>query len=138
MARNGTHAHPRSHGPLVCVLVRASTRGGGRPIRTRHEPRHRGKLLLSIQLVPVECVPQLPAGAGRSEPNKNPTLPKPVGRLKFSLNPFKMLSRLIGPKYCRELSKGCCCVLCVVITVLLLYYMLPVIFSNVITAPIVG
>ena len=37
---------------------------------------------------------------GRSEPNNNPFLPPPVGRLKFTLNPFVMGSQLCGPKLC--------------------------------------
>ena len=83
-------------------------------------------------------VEQLPAGKGRSEPNKNPTLPKPVGRLKFSINPFRMLFRLLGPKYCAKLGKTCCCAICIVISVLICYYMVPVVFANIITSPITG
>jgi hypothetical protein len=30
-------------------------------------------------------------GGGRTEPNNTPYLPPPVGRLEWSLNPFKML-----------------------------------------------
>ena len=51
-----------------------------------------GKLLVTVQLVPVELVEKLPAGHGRSDPNSNPKLPKPVGRLKFSINPIYMCS----------------------------------------------
>ena len=39
-----------------------------------------------------------PAGFGRSDPNSNPTLPKPTGRLKFTLNPFSLFFGLLGPK----------------------------------------
>ena len=108
------------------------------PVRSKSASKHQGKLLLSVQLVPVAFVDGLPAGKGRGEPNRNPTLPKPVGRLKFSLNPFKMLSQMIGPKYCGKLARGCCCLLCLVITVLMIYYMVPVVFGNIITAPISG
>jgi hypothetical protein len=52
-----------------------------------------GEVLLSIQLVPVAMRDKLPAGRGRSDPNSNPVLPPPVGRLQFSLNPFTMLYR---------------------------------------------
>jgi len=108
------------------------------PVRKRGKNAQQGKVLLSIQLVPAEEAERLPAGKGRREPNTNPTLPKPVGRLKFTLNPFKMLSRLVGPKYCKKLMGYCCCLFCVVLTVLLVYYMTPVVFGNVITAPITG
>eukprot|EP00966_Prymnesium_polylepis_P088286 2043132-Prymnesium_polylepis.1 len=43
-----------------------------------------GKLLLSMQLVPEELIPTLPAGKGRSAPNTNPALPKPTVRPRSS------------------------------------------------------
>ena len=92
------------------------------------------KLLLSVQLVPQDEVERLPAGFGRSVPNSNPTLPKPTGRLKFTLNPVMMLYQLLGPKLCARLSGAVCCVLCV----LLLWYLIPIVMGNVITAPITG
>jgi len=91
-------------------------------------------LLVSVQLVPECLFEELPAGHGRSEPNTNPVLPKPVGRLSFTLNPFSALFQLLGPKLFKRLMAVLGCLLCL----LLLYYMLPVIFSNVITAPITG
>ena len=103
------------------------------PVRARGKQNHQGKLLMSIQLVPVEEVEKLPAGRGRNEPNTNPELPKPVGRLSFTLNPFKMLFRLIGPKYFSKLMKTICCLLCCVIMVLMIYYMFPVVFANLMT-----
>ena len=108
------------------------------PIRKQAKGGHRGKVLLSVQLVPAELVGHYPAGSGRSDPNANPHLPKPTGRLQFSLNPFRMLYRLIGPKYCRTLTNCFCCAICLVVAALILYYMVPVIFGNVITAPISG
>jgi len=92
------------------------------------------KLLLSVQLVPQHEVERLPAGFGRSAPNSNPALPKPTGRLKFTLNPVMMLYQLLGPKLCARLSGAICCVL----GVLLLWYLIPIVMGNVITAPITG
>lgn len=40
------------------------------------------------------CLPRAklrPAGVGRGDPNQDPYLPEPVGRIEFSLNPYKML-----------------------------------------------
>ena len=103
-------------------------------MRNKDKPgTSRGKILLSVQLVPVDNVEQLPAGKGRAEPNKNPVLPKPVGRLQFSLNPFKMLFRLIGPAYFKKLQKVCCCVICTLLSALIIYYMFPVVLGNVVT-----
>ena len=67
------------------------------------DERHPPWLLVSVQLVPESKLEELPAGHGRSEPNTNPVLPKPVGRLKFTLNPFKMFLQLLGPKLCKRL-----------------------------------
>ena len=67
-------------------------------------------------------------GVARKEPNHSPFLPPPVGRLNLSLNPFKMLSQLVGAAQLRKIYTYCflamCCVLCLA--------MLPMIFSNMI------
>jgi hypothetical protein len=58
------------------------------------------KLLLSVQLVPTDDIDKLPAGFGRSAPNTNPALPKPVGRLQWTLNPVRRHHR----SSCRSLA----------------------------------
>jgi hypothetical protein len=47
-------------------------------------------------------------GAGRNNPNHSPFLPPPVGRLKFSWNPFVLGSELLGPGLCAKLT---CCII---------------------------
>ena len=47
---------------------------------------NRGKLAISIDIVPEEEAQLRKAGFGRDEPNTNPFLPPPVGRRQFSLN----------------------------------------------------
>ena len=86
----------------------------------------KGKVLLSIEAVPKQEFDNRKAGYGRSDPNENPTLPKPVGRLKFSLNPCVAIYSLLGPRLCRQLS----CLLCIVLLILLAYYMVPVILGE--------
>lgn len=90
------------------------------------------EVLVSVQMVPESYLEKLPAGHGRSEPNVNPTLPKPVGRLRFTFNCFSMIYQFIGPKFCRRIL----CVLFLLCLVLTIYYMIPVIFGNVVTAPV--
>ena len=51
-----------------------------------------GRILVSFELVPMEKALQNPNGMGRDEPNIDPALPPPTGRIEFSLNPFKMIS----------------------------------------------
>lgn len=55
------------------------------------EFKKKGKIHLSFELVPWKDVELDPVGMGREEPNKNPTLPPPTGRMSFSLNPYTML-----------------------------------------------
>jgi len=92
--------------------------------------RPAGQLLISIQLVPEAELCNLEAGKGRSAPNAHPKLPKPVGRLRFTLNPFSMVHQFLGDKLCAYLL----CALAVVLILLLMYYMLPVILANGVTA----
>ena len=65
----------------------------------RKQPEHgrgqwmtveRGRVLISIDIVPKEQAEAEPVGGGRAEPNRNPYLPKPAGRMRLSLNPFDM------------------------------------------------
>ena len=51
-----------------------------------------GKVMVSFELVPMEKAKDNPVGFGRDEPNVDPVLQEPTGRLEFSLNPFKMIS----------------------------------------------
>jgi hypothetical protein len=34
---------------------------------------------------------EVPVGEARNEPNLDPMLPPPIGRMKLTMNPFKML-----------------------------------------------
>lgn len=43
-----------------------------------------GSICYSIQIWPKEKSLVMPVGGARNEPNTNPFLPPPVGRLKFS------------------------------------------------------
>mgnify|MGYP007004894115 CR=1 FL=1 len=88
-----------------------------------------GKLKLQIDIVPKKEALSNPVGEAQSEPNVNPFLPKPFGRIEFSLNPFKMLNQLIGPALRRKIY--CCC--CIVICCALCVMMAPMIFSNMIS-----
>ncbi len=77
-----------------------------------------GKCLLGVQVWPMEKAEVQPVGNGRSDPNSQPFLPPPAGRLRFSYNPFVMGSELLGPKICAKITCICCCV----ISILLLVY----------------
>jgi len=101
------------------------------PLHDAGTHKQRGKLLVSIELVPEEEKEKLPAGWGRKEPNANPFLPKPPGRIRFSWNPFFLIRQFLGPKLCRRLQ----CLLCVLLCILILYYVIPVFWGNLLWQP---
>lgn len=49
-----------------------------------------GKVRIQIDIYPKAMAELNKVGEARQEPNANPFLPPPVGRLSFSLNPLKM------------------------------------------------
>ena len=102
------------------------------------EGKGAGRLLVSCQLVPAKLVEKLEAGEGRSDPNQNPALPPPVGRLFFTLNPFSLLYQFLGPKNCRTLQICCCQIICCVLCIAVSYFFIPGAIANVVTAPITG
>lgn len=57
-----------------------------------------GRLLISLELLPKDAADAQPVGAARNEPNQNPYLPPPAGRMKMSFNPFRLSMSLLGPK----------------------------------------
>lgn len=81
-----------------------------------------GQCLVSVQIWPIEKAELKPVGFGRNDPNIDPFLPPPVGRVRFSLNPFVMGSEVFGAKICFRIS----CVLCCVIAILFCVYFSPV------------
>ena len=80
-----------------------------------------GRVLCSLEVVPQWYADLHPVGKGREEPNMNPYLPPPVGRIKFSLNPFTMLNQLTGPKF----RKKCYLIICSVCCIIYLIFMVP-------------
>ena len=46
---------------------------------------------IDLRIMPIAVAKSKEVGDGRENPNMEPYLPPPVGRIEFSLNPFKML-----------------------------------------------
>ena len=63
---------------------------------------NQGEILISIQMLPKHIAAEFPAGKGREAPNQNPILFPPTGRIGFSLNPYKMISQIVGPSIMRK------------------------------------
>ena len=49
------------------------------------------KIRIDLRIMPAFQAEKRKVGEGRENPNMEPYLPPPVGRISFSLNPFKML-----------------------------------------------
>lgn len=85
------------------------------------KPKYAGKVLMSVELVPADIAEAMPVGLGRSDPNADPHLPPPAGRMHFSLNPFYLGRECLGPR----LFANCLLCLCLVALVLLLIFGAP-------------
>ena len=78
-----------------------------------------GRILCSLEILPLWKAELTKVGLGRKEPNTAPYLPPPVGRFQWSLNPFKLLNQCVGPRFRKKLYCGVC-LLCLVIYLIFL------------------
>ena len=81
-----------------------------------------GRVLCSLEVMPQWYADLHPVGKGRDEPNMNPYLPPPVGRISFTLNPFKMLNQLTGPKFRKKCYCLCFSICCTVYLIFMVPY----------------
>ena len=84
---------------------------------------------LDLRVFPGDLAEKNKVGTDRSEPNINPYLPPPVGRISLSWNPFTMLSQLVSPEVLGKLVGIICVVGCCVLFIM----MIPMIVSNAIS-----
>ena len=97
--------------PHSWYKLEKSDHNGGKPVPM-------GSICYSVQIWPKAMAEMHPAGAARGDPNSNPFLPPPVGRLKFSWNPFVLGSALCGPKLCFYFS---CCLICAAFILIMIF-----------------
>ncbi|DBA05321.1 TPA: hypothetical protein N0F65_007483, partial [Lagenidium giganteum] len=71
-----------------------------------------GKMGVSIQILPFKEAEANAVGNGRGDPNMNPFLPPPVGRMRLTANPIMMMKELIGPAMCLRITICLCCLGC--------------------------
>jgi hypothetical protein len=87
-----------------------------------------GSVRMRIEIVPKHDALENPLGEGRNEPNTDPFLPPPEGRIEFSMDPLKMLKQLISPEIRMKIKASLCGIICCVLTI----YLLPGLISSVI------
>jgi len=75
------------------------------------------KCKFDLRIFPGEVAKKKKVGEARSEANQEPYLPPPIGRLSFSLNPFKMFSQLVGADMRYKIYCYCCCIFCWVVCI---------------------
>jgi hypothetical protein len=95
-------------------------------LTTRDKDGKAVKVRLDLRIFPKAMAKNLEVGSGRTEPNNSPYLPPPVGRISFTLNPFKMLAQLVGPEFLAKIYG----ILCVMVCCVLCIMMLPMLLSN--------
>eukprot|EP00633_Aureoumbra_lagunensis_P005480 CAMPEP_0197308502 /NCGR_PEP_ID=MMETSP0891-20130614/6865_1 /TAXON_ID=44058 ORGANISM="Aureoumbra lagunensis, Strain CCMP1510" /NCGR_SAMPLE_ID=MMETSP0891 /ASSEMBLY_ACC=CAM_ASM_000534 /LENGTH=1990 /DNA_ID=CAMNT_0042792899 /DNA_START=20 /DNA_END=5992 /DNA_ORIENTATION=+ len=84
--------------------------------RRRGKVYNRGRVAISIEILPEEEAEIRPAGHGRSEPNSNPYLPPTTGRMALSsfYNPFALCVALLGDRMAYQILCVCCCIIILV------------------------
>ena len=85
-----------------------------------------GRVMCSLEILPKKLADLNVVGKGRDDPNVNPYLPPPVGRIQFTLNPFKMMNQCVGPKFRKKCYFYCLCCLLIIY----LIFTLPNIISS--------
>jgi len=94
------------------------------------EEKEAGQVLCSLRIYPKADADKADQGVGRAEPNNDPFMPEPEGRLTLSLNPFTMFNQLVGPAVRRKIY----CCLCASACCALFVMMAPMIGSNVVAS----
>ena len=87
-----------------------------------------GRVMCSLEILPKSLAEIEKVGKGREEPNVNPNLPPPVGRFEWTVNPFKLVNQLVGPKFRKKCYCYCLCCLALVYFI----YALPTILTKMI------
>ena len=49
-----------------------------------------GRVCISLEVLPMKIAEECKVGKGRDEPNVNPHLPPPIGRMQWSWNPYTL------------------------------------------------
>jgi len=90
-------------------------------IQCYHNNQKSGRILCSLEILPMWKAEINKVGKGRNEPNINPYLPYPLGRFQWTLNPFKLFNQCVGPRFRRKLY----CTICLICIAIYLMFLIP-------------
>ena len=93
-------------------------------VQCYHKNIKSGRILCSLEILPMWKAEANKVGLGRKEPNYSPYLPPPVGRFQWSWNPFTMFNQCIGPRFRKKIYKGCAICCCIVYLIFLIPYII--------------
>lgn len=97
------------------------------------EIKDNGHVQIRIDITTKEFAEKNKVGSAREDPNVEPYLPPPVGRIHFSLNPWEMYKQMIGPAMRRKIAIWCCVFIGGCLCCLILYYLVPIVLGGLIT-----
>ena len=80
-----------------------------------------GRILCSLEILPMWKAELIKVGLGRKEPNDHPYLPPPYGRFQWSWNPFKLFNQCVGPRFRKKMY----CTICIICLVAYLIFLIP-------------
>jgi hypothetical protein len=82
-----------------------------------------GEVCISVEIVPRDLADAMALGNGRKEPNHSPYLPPPVGRMRLTADPFKMMQQVIGTDLAGSLTNwfGCCACAGIAVAVMMVF-----------------
>ena len=92
------------------------------------------KLRLDIQIMPISKAKAFPVGTARSEPNMDPYLMPPVGRIQLTMNPLKMMQQLVSPEFLRKIIAWFAITVCCVLAIM----MIPMFISSLASQAVVA
>lgn len=92
-----------------------------------------GHVKVRIDITTKEFAEKNKVGSARDDPNTEPYLPPPVGRIHFTLNPFEMYKQMIGPAMRGKIAYWCCIFWGSILCVMILYYLVPIVVGGLIT-----
>ena len=80
-----------------------------------------GRILCSLEILPMWKAELMMVGKGRKEPNQYPYLPPPIGRFEWTFNPIKLMNQCVGPRF----RKKMCCFICIICLIVYLIFLIP-------------